>query len=154
MTTTASRWWSALLVLALVSCSYEDVSGTLAEFPFAAAMRSCGPADGPAMAIVLTRTETNDIQPAAPFVHVLLSDSPAQLVGRTFVWQNGNGGVASAIRCETNTACTTSSTARVTIGHFAADSALDVMLDLTFPNAERVRGNASARWIPRSFLCG
>lgn len=151
------RHWRHVVAIGLLAGCAEKTSapGPLSEYPFAMVTPECGPADGPSLSFYFTATAWNtlDFAPAAPFTRVAIWDDPAVLVGRTTTWY-GEGLTGSAQRCSSASDCVGVNAARVTLGRFAADSSLDVTVDLHFTNGIRVEGSAKAAWRPRRYLCG
>jgi hypothetical protein len=143
------------LAMALPACDDDDPAapGPVPGYPHAFAARACGPTDGPAMAIYLTTTEAGD-PPPVPYVQIYLTRSPAELEGRLWGWPGGEG-VASASECTaTGGACANSPYGVVSLGQFAADSSLELTVDLRRLNGERLVGRTTARWVSRELLCG
>ncbi|HSA55515.1 MAG TPA: hypothetical protein VLE53_07410 [Gemmatimonadaceae bacterium] len=141
------------LLLVPSSCDDPESPRPLSEYPFALATRSCGPADGPAMAIYLTPTEATDL-PVVPYFQFYLMRSPAELEGRTWVWPSADETVAAWECTVTGGACAESPAGAIALGRFAVDSAIAVVVDLRRQNGERVRAHATARWLGREVICG
>jgi len=135
-------------------CDDPESPRRLTEYPFTVATPSCGPADGPAMAIYLTPELATDVPPAVPYFHVYLTRGPAELEGRTWVWPSADETVAARECTVAGAACADSPAGAIALGRFATDSALPVVLDLRRQNGERVRAQATARWLSRQLFCG
>jgi hypothetical protein len=142
------------LTAALSACDDDDPAapGPVPGYPHALATRACGPTDGPAMTIYLSASEDGD-PPPVPYFQIYLTRSPAELEGRLWGWPGGEG-VASGRECTGTGQCADSPSGVISLSRFAADSSLDVIVDLRRANGERLVGRATARWISRTPMCG
>ena len=153
------RWAARLATLAAVAlaCRAEPPatpsSEPLADFPYAAASLDCAPWDGPAVGIVLTRTADTAQVPAAPYVRVMLYNSPNRLAGQTIGWP-GDAEVGSATWCVVGDDCVVADSGLVQIETVIGDSVLPGRLRLAFPGGARLDGSFRATWRPRVALCG
>ena len=142
------------MLLVAGGCQDPESPQPFSEYPFALATPSCGPADGPAMAIFLTPTEVSDVPATPPYFQFFLTRSAAELEGRTWLWPSADE-TASAWECTmAGGACAGSPTGAIALGHFAADSAIAVTVDLRREGGQRVRGQFTARWHSRPLACG
>lgn len=144
------------LVLFVVASGCDDPESPepTTEYPFAVAARACGPADGPAMEVFLTPAETSDVPADPPYVRLYLTKSPAELEGRTWVWPDPGQAVFATECTQTGSSCPASPSGAIALGDFAADSSIFVAVEMRRPNGERVRGQATARWLHRLIICG
>jgi hypothetical protein len=113
----------------------------------------CGPSDGPALSVYFTKEAWAFFFPPTPYARVVLWSSPGDLVGRTWTWY-GSSAMGSSAWCDGRPRCLEGTATRITFGPFAADSSLDVDVDLTFEGGTRLRGTAHARWRTRQLNCG
>ena len=134
------------------ACATEHPSGPIPGLPFASALQACGPADGPAVEILLVPTSPAwPVEPQTPFVRIMLTHGISELAGRTFTLGQENG-VASYISSPGETEVSSGGQVRVS----TADTARGVVgtVDITFPTRGKVSGRFSAPWTARQMLCG
>ena len=136
------------------ACGDESVpTEPVPGLPNAVATNSCGPADGPAVAIYLAAQPVESLQPVAPYVQVNIQGSFNALgAGTVFritesyqvasAWFHGSG-VEVKIANDGEVGVTTKSA-----------TGLAGYVDLRFPDGLRLRGRFSANWEPRQMLCG
>ncbi len=65
----------------VAGCNSQDVSAPPAGYSNAAATRTCGPADGPAVAIYLAPDAIDTLEPAAPYIRIYLWKSVDAVLG-------------------------------------------------------------------------
>ncbi len=132
-----------------VSCS-SAVQSPVGPLQYASATPSCGPADGPAVAILLSgNPDVTSAYPSYPLVRVAIWRSLSEARGKTVQLVGDNGFAAYSRSADDIVGATRGS---VTID--AGTEAVTGTVDLTFPNREPVRGRFSAVWIERQILCG
>ena len=141
-----------IAMLLLVSCVFDSISGPPRGFPHAAATNDCGPTDGEAVSIFLTAAPMQSLNPSAPYLRATVLQSVNAVSGRS--WSVGWGsaeGYATFYSAATVFQFATSGT--VTVTSVSANS-VEGTADVSFPNADRIRGSFKATWIPNSGLCG
>lgn len=141
-----------LLALA-VACQSDGAPRPPDGLPHAAAVRSCGPADGPAVAIYLAPTPVTAVDPATPYVRLTVFQPLGQLEGGS--WRIAAGDDAAAgwyFRALDDFEAATGG--RVTVTEVRSDTTVRGTMDVTFPTAGRVTGAFEAAWISASPLCG
>ena len=149
-----SRLIASSLVVVLAACTAERVPGPAADLRHAAATRTCGPADGPAVAIYLAPAAVASLEPPAPYVRIAVWQPPERLAGRTWALdsRNPDGGAAwfhaSASEFEIATG------GRLTVTAVRPDGTIEGSADVIFPRAGRVRARFRAAWLPQTVLCG
>jgi hypothetical protein len=144
----------ALLACLIAACGDASVpTEPVSGLEHAVATNSCGPADGPAVAIYLAAQPVESLQPVAPYVQVQIGESfTALAAGSVYqvsdffmeanAWFHGSG-VEMKIANDGEVGVTTKSS-----------TALTGYVDLRFPDGLRFRGTFSANWEPRQVLCG
>ncbi len=145
-----------LIVAAMLfvsGCNSDDPLSPPVGFAHAAATRSCGPADGPAVAIYLAPEAIATLEPATPYIRIDVWQAADALVGTWSLSATSAHGAASRFQValgpiESATAGT------VVVSAVGRDSTITGSVDLQFPSSGRVHGAFSARWIARTFLCG
>lgn len=145
---------AASAVLAFTLACQSD--GTLLPpegFSYAAATRTCGPADGPAIAIYLAPNPVGAMEPATPYVRVNVWQSVGDVAGGS--WDVGSGATdAAAARFTAPTDFEVATQGRVTVSAVGSDTTVRGTVDLTFPSIGRITGAFEAAWISLSPLCG
>lgn len=152
-----SSWRVVLLpamLLVPTGCDDPQSPRPLTEYPFAVATRTCGPADGPALAIFLSAGEVTDVPAAPPYFQFYLTRSPAELEGRTWSWPSTDESINAWECTVAGAACAHSPAGVIALGRFGPDSALTLTADLRLKSGERVRVRTTARWVSGSPLCG
>ena len=142
-----------LLILAIsAACSSNGIPGPATEL-HAVAARTCGPADGPAVEIYLSRAPIESLEPPAPYHRVAVWQPLDHLAGRSWSLapDDGEGGAWSHPTA-TELEIATGGTATVTA--VRPDSTVEGSVDVTFPSGTRLRGTFRAPWHPRQMLCG
>ena len=147
------RVFLALSAMLAAGCSDNPVpSEPLSDLPFAVATNSCGPADGPVVAIYLASTRIESLQPSAPFISIRIPHS-FETVGAGSKYQitelftdasaffHGSGIERTANGGEVGITSKSSTT-------------LTGYVDLRFADGPRMRGTFAATWQPTQFLCG
>ena len=141
---------AAGIAAATVGCS--DTFAPPEGLDFAAATRSCGPADGPAVVIYLASERIESLDPSAPFVRVYVDQSLETLAGRSWLLAgvNANGAAwyySSATEFEVATI------GGMRVEKVEEDNTIVGLVDLIFPDAGRIRGEFRAVWVPNTVIC-
>lgn len=145
----------SLGVLALMTaagCRSDGVTGPTGPLPYAAAARTCGPADGPAVAIYLAASPITDFQPPIPYVSIAIWLPLDQLAGRS--WSVGNASEAHAGWHSGPSSIVLAERGTIVINSVSAENVIDGSVDLTFPG-----GRVTGRFTTKQFfeplmLCG
>jgi hypothetical protein len=140
---------AAALAAAVLGCG--DGLSPPFGFEHAAAMRTCGPLDGAALAIVISRSPITSVgNPPTPSLGVGVWVSLEAATGKT--WSLGDEAWAVFQARPGSTEAATFGSVR--ISSVSADSTVTGMVDLRFPSMGAVRGTFSAPLIRNTFLCG
>lgn len=132
-------------------------------YPHGVAHADCGPADGPAIRIVLSPREPPldpYTLPDGPFVELLINDGVSRAVGRTFdVDARGRGGgrTGFARRCGAPDDCQTAVEGMIRItAHPTREgrTTLEGSIDLQFGARDSVAGRFVATWVTHRAMCG
>lgn len=118
----------------------------------AAATLACGPADGPATAIFLARDSIEVLEPAYPYVRVMIWQPLAHLSGGSWRIVNSDT-AAAALYISAPNQFEAASGGGVTVHRVGADFTIEGELDLWFPS-RRVAGEFRAAWVSRAVVCG
>lgn len=142
-----------VVTLLVAGCDSEDVLAPPAGYANAAAARSCGPADGPAVVIYLAADVIAALEPAVPYIRIDVWLSADDIVG---TWALGPSSAnVSAARFQTALgSMETATSGKVVLSSVGSDSTITGSVDLRFPSTGQVRGGFRARWISRTLLCG
>src|SRR6185312_9253313 len=132
---TLIRRTGSLTALALLlGCSSDSVLLPKQGLTFEFAQWQCGPADGPAMAIYLTREPSNAPTPTAPFARIYIDLGTNNLLdGRELAV--GDGGQAFATFYRTDGTFEPASSGAVVANYSASDQEIVGSADLTFTDA-------------------
>ena len=141
------------VLLYVPGCNSQDVLAPPVGLSSAAATRSCGPADGPAVALYLASAPISSVEPAIPYIRVNLWKPADALVGTWSVSPASADGSAASFPALPGSIENAASGTVVVIS-VGGDSTITGNVDLQFPVTGHVRGNFSAHWIPRTVLCG
>jgi hypothetical protein len=144
---------SMVIVAAVLAACTSDVIVDLNEIPFAQAIASCGPADGPTVEVFLSATAF-DNPPAAPYLRLVFPASLSQLKAQRFP-VDGKYDAAYALKVEGGSnAIATATSGALTVNAVRADSTIDGAIDVRFTDGTRVRQSFLAAWRGRRILCG
>ena len=134
-------------LLLLAACRENRTTGPIEALPFATAAQSCGPADGPAVEIILAPSADTA---ALPQVRVLIYESITRLERR---WTLGAGeGFATYVSAPGEFEGLASGS--VQIERVDPSNAVTGTVSLVFARAGTIRGRFHATWVPRTMLCG
>lgn len=141
------------VLLYLPACNSKDVLAPPVGLSSAAATRSCGPADGPAIALYLASAPISSVEPATPYIQLNLWKPVDALVGTWSVSPASADGSAASFPAPpgSSESATSGTVVVISVGR---DSTITGTMDLQFPVTGQVRGSFSAHWIPRTVLCG
>ena len=142
----------AFVVISL-ACGASGIPGPPAGLPHAAARPACGPADGPAVQILLASAPVGTAGPATPYVSIYIWEGVDQLSERVLVVTRDNADGSVWYQLSPSESVLASS-GIVRITSVSADNTIEGSADLTFPRGRRVRGGFRASWIPGTMLCG
>ncbi|HET9387646.1 MAG TPA: hypothetical protein VFO67_21100 [Gemmatimonadales bacterium] len=124
------------------------------EFRHSVSSFQCGPADGPATAVLLARDPIDGLAPANPYVRVVIQRPASELGGTS--WTIGGGGVgqgASAFYSPAADEYEEASSGTVRIDRVVAQERVEGRVELRFPS-RTVTEVFSAPWIEMFILCG
>jgi hypothetical protein len=140
-------------VLAAAACGSDDTVGPAGDFAEASATATCGPADGPAVAIQLTPNEGADDFSRRRFVTVTIPRSVGDIAGRTWPVDGGSDAAWSTLIVGASSAAI-QGVGEIVILRADTSSTVDGVVDVLFANGVRVRGTFSADWVERRSFCG
>ena len=148
------RWMSVSMVISFsMACGGSGISAPPVGFTYAIATRSCGPADGPAVAIYLAPDPVTSLEPATPYVRMYVAESVNALAGRTWILAGSkSAGGAWLHSAASNYEIATGG--YMIVSSVSSDNTIEGKVNITFPNAGRIRGGFRAVWVPNTVLCG
>lgn len=146
----AFRPGSLSTVLLALACRSEGFSGPTAGLPHAAAFRTCGPADGPAVGIIFASGPVDSSPVSSPYLRITIAQPLEQVIGHSWTLDQNMGATYIAGPNDMETATSGSAT----ITGLAADSTVLGSVALWFPTRGSIRGAFRARWIDMHELCG
>jgi hypothetical protein len=139
--------WSSFAVLVAFAIACSDGTGPSLGFAHAAATFECGPADGPAVGIYLSRNPVTSLDPSAPYVHIYIVAAVEQVGGKT--WPIGGISPAAAAFQTSASNYETATSGYIITSSVSADKTVEGTVDLTFPKAGHIHENFHAPWISR-----
>lgn len=124
---------------------------------------TCGPADGPAIRMVLSDSsppfEPHAV-PAGPFLELTVNSAADRASGRTFPIEpegRGREGTAFARSCQSSAECEVGSAGWVRViamRRTDGQSLVEGSYRLTFPGRSTIGGRFEVRWLEHAPLCG
>ena len=143
----------SITVVLPASCDSDGIHAPPRGLPHAVATRTCAPNDGPAVAIYLTTTAVQTLEPSAPYLRTAVWQPLDGLRGRS--WSLASGSTEGAAWFH-STAMTFEIAIRgnVTVTSVSADNRVEGTMDVTFPRSGRIRGGFKATWVAQTMLCG
>jgi hypothetical protein len=146
----------ASIVLVSANTSNCNLSGPVnqpqGDFRHSVSTFQCGPADGPATAVLLARDSIDGLQPTDPHVSVVILRAAAGLQGTS--WMIGTSfddAGALYFSGSGNPEQATAGTVRIT--RVVAQQRIEGSVSLRFPS-RMVTEDFSAPWIEQLILCG
>jgi hypothetical protein len=147
------RWMSVSMAISLsMACGGSGISAPPVGFTYAAATRTCGPADGPAVAIYLTPDPVTSPEPATPYVRIYVWQSASALVGRAWLLA-GSKSEGGAWFHSTASDYEFATGGYMIVSAVRPDNTIEGTVNITFPNAGRIRGGFRAVWVPSTVIC-
>jgi hypothetical protein len=139
----------------VLACASDNLLLPPQGLKFAFAQGACGPADGPALTIFLTRDPSNGPSPVAPYVRIYISDA-ATVDGRTLE-VTGPSAQANAsytrIDNATETLSEEAQSGHLVATHSSNDNSIVGSVDITFATAGRLAGGFNAPLFPLNAYC-
>jgi len=141
----------SMVVCFSMACAADGISGPPFRFTHAAATFACGPADGPAVAIYLTPNPVTSLEPTTPFVRIYVAQSVNALAAGPWILAGSKAEGGAWFH-------SAASEEAATIGYMivssvSADKTIEGTVDVSFPNAGRIRGGFHAVWVPNTVVC-
>ncbi len=143
----------SLVPVFAMACSSDTVSAPLRGFVYSAAVASCGPADGPAVAIYLAPNPVVSIEPSRPFVRVYVPVELNQLTGQLWPIKSINTIAAAWFHPDAST-YELADTGYLIVSSIGSDNTVTGSVDLRFPTAGHIKSAFRAVWLPSHSLCG
>ncbi len=122
-------------------------------------MPDCGPADGPAVTVYLTRSPVDSVmaarfeEPTRPYVRMSFYDAPARLNGRRFPVRREPGWGWVEL-CQTGGDCAPYVDGWVRLEAVGPGLGIRGELSIDGPRAGTLRGGFEGAWWDRRMLCG
>jgi len=140
--------WSSLSVLAVLAIACSDgIAAPPTGYTHAAAAFTCGPADGPAVMILLSPNPVESPQITPPVVRIFIGQAVGEISGK--VWSvDGTSFATASFQSEGNTLESPTSGYVIT-SSVSADTTVDGTVNLNFPTGGHIVGGFHAPWISR-----
>jgi hypothetical protein len=145
--------WSGIALTAtlLLGCSSDGVVGPSGHFDHAAATFTCGPADGPAIAIYLAPDPITSLAPSGIHVRLFVPGTVDEIRGR-WLPISSRSEVSAWFHHNANDS-EIATDGYLMVGSGSEGVGVDGLVDLQFPIAGRVHGTFHAEWIPTNIGC-
>lgn len=143
---------AALAVLSL-ACS-SDMTRPAPVPAYAVATPSCGPVDGPAVEIILSNAPITSLDPAAPFVRVIIFDGVDHLDGNAWTISTSGEPGAGAWHHTSATSFEIAPSGTVRVDSVSGTKTISGSLSVTFTGAGRISGEFQASWVDGAPMCG
>jgi hypothetical protein len=137
-----------MIIVLAVGCDSDRID----DLTQAAVMRACGPADGPAVTILLARSPVDFADPTPPYVRIYIAESLETLAGRSWT-VGGSGAEAGAWYHRTATDQEPALAGHVSVVAVGTDNSVEGWTDITFSNG-RIQNTFRARFVATTHLCG
>jgi hypothetical protein len=148
-----ARLVAASIAVTSLACSASAIPGPPAGLTHAAIRPSCGPADGPAVQILLASAPVGTGETSTPYVAIYIWRSVDELREAVLVI-GGDQPTAGAWYYASPGQPVVAKGGIVRVASVSADKTVEGSVDLTFEDGRRVRGGFRAGWIPALVLCG
>jgi len=142
----------SLVAAAVMGCSSDATSPKLSAFVYSAAAATCGPADGPAVAIYLAPNPVDAIEPSGPYVRVYVAVQPSELTAH--VWPINGKSEAGAWFHEDGSTSELAEGGYMIVNSVESDNSINGSLEIFFPDAGHIKSQFHAKWLPNHVLCG
>ncbi len=150
LTRSMKVWIAAGITTVAVGCS--DALGPPEGLAFSAATSSCGPTDGPAIAIYLASEPIEALNPSRPFVFLHVNRARDEAASGS--WARMETGELVASRHTPIPEAEFATTGGIRIDVVEADNTIKGRVNVVFPSG-RVAGSFRAEWTDRPGpLCG
>jgi len=146
------RTGNLIAIALLLGCSSDSTLIPKQGLQFEFAQWECGPADGPAMAIYLTREPSNAPTPTPPFARIYIDLMTANLLDGRQV-SVGDGGQAFATFVRTDGTFDPASGGYIIANYSTGDQEIVGWVDLTFKTAGHLVRAFRAPVFPNSHTC-
>ncbi len=121
-------------------------------YPFATIRHACGPADGPALQITLTKVANPGKNNARLFI-TLYGDLPQAPLAKPRTYELHHMANGDAVRCPKPNACESAERGRMVLERFDGTGA-EGSYELHFKDGSEVRGSFKAAWKEVREACG
>ena len=147
------RWMSVSVIISFsMACGGSGISAPPVGFTHAIATHMCGPADGPAVAIYLARDPVTSLQPTTPYVRIYVWQPASALAGRAWLLV-GSKSEGGAWFHSTGSDYEFATGGYAIVSSVSSDNTIEGKVNITFPNAGRIRGGFRAVWVPNTVIC-
>jgi hypothetical protein len=140
----------SLVAAVAIGCSSDPTSPQLRALVYSAAARGCGPTNEPAVVVILAPNPVIHIDLSAPYVNVLIPVGKSELTAN--VWRIGSNTEAGAGYLPFASTVMIAGSGSVTVSSVDGSN-VHGSLDLSFPNAGRIKSDFHAKWLTESFYC-
>jgi hypothetical protein len=142
----------SLVAAVAMGCSADaTTSPQLSAFVHSAAIRACGPADGPAVAIYLTPDPVGATEPSTPYVRVYVSVDQSELTAHP--WPIGSTTQAAAWFQPDASTSVAAESGNMIVNSIDSDNTINGSIEIFFPDAGHIQTDFHAKWLTNSVPC-
>ena len=146
------RWIGVAVIGVLAAgCSSDTAVGPSGSFDHAAVTPTCGPADGPAVAIYLTSEPVTSLEPKGVYIRVFVPGTVDQIAGTS--WPIASNSEAGARYTRSADSYEWATSGLLIVKSVGDDGSLSGSVYLDFPDAGHIQGEFHAEWFPASQPC-
>lgn len=147
------RWIGVAVIGVLAAgCSSDTAVGPSGRFAYAAATATCGPADGPAIAIYFTSEPVTTLDPPGDYVRIYVSRTLDEIAAGK-IWPIASNSDAAAWLHYANGDFENASVGYLEVASVSANKTVAGTVSLTFPDAGHVQRDFVAHWIETTMPC-
>lgn len=143
----------ALFLGTLLACDTDGVLAPPLGLSHAVASATCGPTDGPGVAVLLAPSALESASPTQPNVRLNVWRPATDLVGTWSLAPSSVQGSAARIG-SAGSVIDGAAHGSITVLSVREDGTVVGNVDLVLRSGEQVRGGFRARWIPTTPMCG
>jgi hypothetical protein len=140
----------SLIAIVAMACGSDGISDPPFGFTHAVALAACGPADGPATAIYLSPDPIGSLEPAGVYIRIAVPVDVSHLTG---FWPVGLNSESAAWLHLTDPTLQAAESGLVIVKSVGTDNTVTGIVDVDFPNGQRIRGDFTATWLTGMTTC-
>lgn len=143
----------ALIAGTSLACGGDGALAPPVGLSHSVATATCGPADGPAVAVVLASSAIASASPTLPHLRFNVWQPVTDLVGSWSLGPSSAQGSAARIGAA-GSVVDVVTRGSITVLSVQADGTVVGNVDVVLGSGDRIRGGFRARWMPATSMCG